>query len=215
MFKPETVLPPDEVERRLLGRAGPDFHRPTLPLSAGAIEARNNLEKARLAFEAQQKSKAMPDLKSEMSKVLDEWNKPESTTMNKKPHAAVTNNITRVLFDYVAANPGISRRDVVNRMCDAGFKTNSTSSMVGQLLNKGNLQQREGGLFTTQSEYKVIRPVKTAPTKAAPVKAAPVKIEPKDEPQVSSTWDVEAVLNTLSIKQARALYDELKKIFGG
>jgi hypothetical protein len=28
-------------------------------------------------------------------------------------------------------------------------------------------------------------------------------------------WDAEVVLNILSIKQARALYDELRKIFGG
>jgi len=28
-------------------------------------------------------------------------------------------------------------------------------------------------------------------------------------------WDVETVLNTMSIVQARAMYDALKKIFGG
>jgi len=34
-------------------------------------------------------------------------------------------------------------------------------------------------------------------------------------PQINSAWDAETLLNNLSIKQARALYDELRKIFGG
>jgi CelD/BcsL family acetyltransferase involved in cellulose biosynthesis len=34
-------------------------------------------------------------------------------------------------------------------------------------------------------------------------------------PQINAAWDAETLLNNLSIKQARALYDELRKIFGG
>jgi hypothetical protein len=33
-------------------------------------------------------------------------------------------------------------------------------------------------------------------------------------PQMSMTLDAETLLNNLSIVQARALYDELRKIFG-
>ena len=32
---------------------------------------------------------------------------------------------------------------------------------------------------------------------------------------ISSQWDAETVINNIGLKQARALYDELKKIFGG
>ena len=41
--------------------------------------------------------------------------------------------------------------------------------------------------------------------------------KPKAEPtpQINAAWDAETLLNNLSIKQARALYDELRKIFGG
>ena len=34
-------------------------------------------------------------------------------------------------------------------------------------------------------------------------------------PKVKPLWDVDTVLDTMSIVQARALYDALKKIFGG
>lgn len=150
----------------------------------------------------------MPDLKSEMSKVLDEWNKPESTTMTTKPHAAVTNNITQVLFQHVATHPGITRRALIQDMCAMGFGSNSASSMVTQLLTKGNLRQEQGGLFTTQETYKPIRAPKVIMQIPAPIKAKPA-------PQINSAWDAETLLDNLSIKQARALYDELRKIFGG
>jgi len=34
-------------------------------------------------------------------------------------------------------------------------------------------------------------------------------------PKVKPSWDVDTVLDTMSILQARTLYDALKKIFGG
>jgi hypothetical protein len=40
-------------------------------------------------------------------------------------------------------------------------------------------------------------------------------LNPTPAPQINAAWDAETLLNNLSIKQARALYDELRKIFGG
>jgi hypothetical protein len=40
-------------------------------------------------------------------------------------------------------------------------------------------------------------------------------LNPTPVPQINAAWDAETLLNNLSIKQARALYDELRKIFGG
>lgn len=58
----------------------------------------------------------------------------------------------------------------------------------------------------------VINPKPSAGIAALPTKPAP-KVEAA--PQINSSWDAETLLNHLSIKQARALYDELRKIFGG
>jgi len=54
----------------------------------------------------------------------------------------------------------------------------------------------------------VINPKPSAGIAALPTKATTA-------PQINAAWDAETLLNNLSIKQARALYDELRKIFGG
>lgn len=152
----------------------------------------------------------MPDLKTEMAKVINEWNKPESTTMT---HPAVTNNVTRVTFDTVLQNPGITRADLIKRMSAKGYKNSSSSSMVTQLLNNGNIRYQGSGLFTTQLEYKPM--ARATPRQQRKLPAVAVAEIPTPTVQINSAWDADTILNHLSIKQARALYDELSKIFGG
>jgi hypothetical protein len=158
----------------------------------------------------------MPDLKSELSKVLNEWNPAETTTMTKQPYQTVTNNLTRATFDCVAKTPGVTRRDLIAKLSEQGYKSSSSSSMVTQMIQNGNFRYQGDGLFTTQPEYSP-RPRQT-PVKRRVRKTPPVGVpeaQPEAAPQINSVWDAEVVLNILSIKQARALYDELRKIFGG
>lgn len=209
------TLPPDEVERRVFGTPLTDLNRHQPPLSAGAIEARNNLEKTRLAFEAQQQRKAMPDLKTELTKVINEWNAPEAPTTMTKTHFAVTNNVTRATFERIAQNPGITREALYQSMALDGFKRSSTTSLVAQMLAKGNIRLHGSGLFTAQAEYKALP--RAQPTKPRKIKAI-VQTAPKPEilPVVSTppAWDTSDIIDRLNIKQARALYEELKSIFG-
>ena len=130
-----------------------------------------------------------------------------------------TNNVTRATFDYIVKHPGKNRKEILNALAEQGFKQGSTSSLIGQFTKQGYIVNRDGCMFAQQTEYK---PLKTQRSKAAvvatPVKAAPkAKPEAKPEaaPQINAAWDAETLLNNLSIKQARALYDELRKIFGG
>ena len=157
----------------------------------------------------------MPDLKSEMAKVINAWDTSTMTQAEPRQHGAITNNVTRVVFDTIAAYPGIDRRALVARLAAQGFLTNSTSSIVTQLLRKGNLRIQDESLFTAQPTYAPIKDPKPRPAKVAKVA---VVAEPEAKPavpQIDATWDAETLLNNLSIKQARALYDELRKIFGG
>lgn len=166
----------------------------------------------------------MPDLKSEMSKVLDEWNKPESTTMTQKtpPYFTTTNNVCRATFDCIKNNPGKTRQDIARMLEADGYKKSSTTSLMGQMVKQGMVRDTGGVLFTVHAEYRPIKSYKAfvkMQEKAQPKKVkkdapvAQVKAEPA--PQINSAWDAETILNNLSIKQARALYDELRKIFGG
>lgn len=160
----------------------------------------------------------MPDLKSELSKVISAWDKAdEPTTMTQS--RKITTNTTRATFDKVKNNPGYTRAQLVKALETDGYKQSSTSSLITQLLANGNIRQVGEGIFANQNEYRPmqrITPIKHRVKKPDPVSAAPVVApEPVVAKPVDVPWDADTVLNSLSIKQARSLYDELRKIFGG
>jgi hypothetical protein len=133
-----------------------------------------------------------------------------------------TNNVTRATFDFVLNNPGKTRIEIARRLAEQGFAKGSTSSLLGQFIKQGQIAERNGFLFAQQSEYKPLKASQRKPAVvAAPVKAAPKakpEVKPEAAPQIAAfdtAWNAENLLNSLSIKQARALYDELRKIFGG
>ena len=153
----------------------------------------------------------MPDLKSELNKVLTEWNTPEAQPATKA-YFTVTNNVTRATFDYIRDNPGKTRKEIAVVLEAKGFKTSSVTSLLGQMVKQGMVRESTGLLYVTTGEY---TPLKSS--KAMQAKVVPIVRKPKAEPtpQINAAWDAETLLNNLSIKQARALYDELRKIFGG
>ena len=136
--------------------------------------------------------------------------------MTTPSYHTITNNITRATFDCVAKTPGVTRRDLIAKLSEQGYKSSSSSSMVTQMLQNGNFRYQGEGLFTTQPEYSPRR--RQTLTKRRVHKTPPVVVpeaKPEAAPQINAAWDAETLLNNLSIKQARALYDELRKIFGG
>ena len=172
----------------------------------------------------------MPDLKSELSKVLNEWNPSETTTMTQPAapvHFAVTNNVTRITFEYVRDNPGKTRIEVAKALEKQGFKPGSVSSLLGQMIKQGMMRESGQLLYATINEYTPIKGSKAMKALAAKPQEQQRKIvklvkpttgkvlNAHPTPQINSAWDAETLLNNLSIKQARALYDELRKIFGG
>jgi hypothetical protein len=145
--------------------------------------------------------------------------KAKEATMQRK-YFATTNNVTRATFDFVQYNPGKTRIEIVRLLAEQGFAKGSTSSLLGQFIKQGQIAERNGYLFAQQAEY---TPLKASLRKPAVVEAPAPKAEAKPKPkakteaapQINAAWDAETLLNNLSIKQARALYDELRKIFGG
>jgi hypothetical protein len=142
-----------------------------------------------------------------------------------KAYFAVTNNVTRETFNHVKDNPGQTRSQAVQALEKRGFLPKSTTSLLSQMVRQDTLREVRGLLYAQADEY---RPLKSTKAKAPEVvaekpvvkpvakKAAPVaEAKPEPAPQINAAWDAETLLNNLSIKQARALYDELRKIFGG
>ena len=150
--------------------------------------------------------------------------KAKEATMPKQ-YFKTTNNVTRTTFNYVKNNPGNTRTQIVAALETQGFKPNSTTSLVAQMIRQGHMRDTNGAVFAAQDEYTPIKgarikkqekPVAKPVATKAQAKPRPTFIPPTETPvQINAAWDAETLLNNLSIKQARALYDELRKIFGG
>jgi hypothetical protein len=172
----------------------------------------------------------MPDIKTALEKALNEW-EPEPTPAPApaptKPYFTVTNNVTRITFDYVRDNPGKTRKEVAVALEAQGFKTSSVTSLLGQMVKQGAMRESAHLLYVTASEYAPLKSSKKVKELAAKPQEQQRKVvklvntrtgevlNPTPVPQINAAWDAETLLNNLSIKQARALYDELRKIFGG
>lgn len=153
--------------------------------------------------------------------------------------APVATNASRSAFEFIRDNPGVNMDAVVSALTERGFKPHTVSSLVYQMLKVRLVVADANGKFTAVVREYVpiqtsIRRKAKAKAKAKPVVAAaptprkhieivntltgevfnPRPTPVAAAPQMSMTLDAETLLNNLSIVQARALYDELRKIFG-
>lgn len=167
----------------------------------------------------------MPDIKTALQKVITEWEKPADPPAAPTPAAhrfQPTNNISRTTFEFIKANPGLTRAEVVAKLTAKGYKATSTSSLVTQMIRQGLVKVGpHNRVFTDHPEYTPIKPrlVRAAQKAAAkPRKQAAKKpVEPTPAETVTRPvrqTAVEELLEQLSIVQARELYDQLRKIFG-
>ena len=170
----------------------------------------------------------MPDLKTELSKVINQWNQPEEPTMTQTTTTqptpfAVSNNVCRTTFECIQKNPGRARKEVIDVLLESGFRKSSTTSLIGQMIKQGHVRESQGLLYANFDAYRPLKSsvaykkVQDAATrkKVVIIKRSSTPALAEKSVQINSSWDAEAILNHLSIKQARALYDELRKIFGG
>lgn len=156
----------------------------------------------------------MPDLKSELRKLEAlKFDDDGETNVITMPSADEQHGSVSVrLFNIIRDNPGCDRSRLLAKALAAGIGMSSSSSLLTQFTQRGLLRTVDsaGGLtyFATSQQYKpgYVKREKKADKVAAP-KAA--------KPATQQDTSVQDLLNTMSIVKARALYDELKKIFGG
>lgn len=271
-YSKKEALPPDEIERRVIG-APLTKQTPTQPLSAGALEARALIEKAKQLKDQQEND--MPDLKTaletalkqkELHSIVNEWDDEPASATNKqskpvpapeqrfkqlqpsgKQYFTTTNNVARTVFYYIKNNPGVSRAAALSALLkNEDFKANSISSLISQHVRAGHIRQVNNGLFTVIDDY---QPVKQSelrkkaaarkaigstprpePTPAAKPERKKVVVKRRGEttsvtssginhllpaPVAATSFDAQAHVDSLTLPQARAVYDYLKKMFGG
>lgn len=152
----------------------------------------------------------MPDLKSELSKVLTEWG-PKPVPDEATPKRDT--NVTKSVFDYVKANPGARASTAATYLKDTyGFKPASTTSLMAQMVRKNILRREDSCYYAVTPDYVPISSVKDDAVPQRPRAKWPKFLGEVVTPQVApkATVDIES----LSVREAHRIYLELHKFFG-
>ena len=237
---PKKYLSQAEVESRLYGAPLPDLLKNTRPLSGGALEAREIINKLQ---GTNKKGTVMPDLQSALKNAIETWEPtPTGQQLKEKIMAktpfAIQNNVTRVTFDYIKLHPGTTSAAASKDLVKHGFKESSVTALMAQFVRSG-LATRDNnhGYRVTVDEYVPMKASTKYAKKTVKVKPAttsdhkrPQSTTPQNDgiaalqPEATSKRVVntivfgkppEDVVKHMNVIQARELYDYLKKMFGG
>ena len=154
----------------------------------------------------------------------------ESEMKPEKVYFSVTNNVCRTTFDFVRDNPGMTRVEISKELAKQGFNSKSVSSLLGQMLRQGLVYANNNLLYTNSNEYTPIKSSKVLRARAetpvqkkipSPPKAAPKVLytqgiyQLKPEPAAPHEWSPSDVIDKLTVRQALALFKELRNILVG
>jgi hypothetical protein len=175
----------------------------------------------------------MPDIKSALAKALDEWSREEETQFKQPEEKQMdarsnmpqtfktTNNITRMTFNYVRDNPGLTAKQVGEHVASLGLKAHSAIAMMSASVGCGMMRRDEHSrYYTTMNEYRPIKKPKPKGTSSAGIAALPVKRVEKKVERVERVIPIQqptasTILGTLNVVEAKKLYQELRVIFEG
>ena len=183
----------------------------------------------------------MPDIQTEMQKILQAWEQPETTETTKETTVfKPTNNVTQATFNFVRDNSGCARNDAIRLLVQQGHKKSSVSSLIGQMLRQGHIWKDSDGLLRPNGKeytpikssktiakreakaknpksYKVITSKTTKPSQESLGLAAlvnePIAQAFEHHPDIRTSIDV--IMDTVSLNDAHELYRRLHLYFGG
>lgn len=172
----------------------------------------------------------MPDIRTALAQALNEWEQ-DSPQRGATPEHSSRPSLTREVFEFIKANPGVALADIGRAMYARGYNIKSATSLVAQMTKLGMVRRdgepRAGRYTAVAAEYEAVggalyrhrRATKKAKVSLSPTvrKPASVTITPAGPSTVLAVPSVsldEAVLDSLTIAQARSLYARLKRMFG-
>ena len=145
----------------------------------------------------------MPDmqtaLKTALTRTLQEWDDDGETfsppsTINTNINNSVptpsqeipmkktfniTNNISRVTFDYIKNNPGSTRKEIIEALEHQGFVGGSVSSLVAQMRRNNMIHETNNAYYADIPEYRPIKSLKALKKMEAPIAPPKRKYEKK------------------------------------
>jgi hypothetical protein len=182
----------------------------------------------------------MADLQTEMQKILQAWEQPETTEQPKETTVfKPTNNVSKDTFNFVRDNAGCTQIHAIQKLVQQGHKKSSVGSLIGQMIRQGHLTKNNYGmLYPNATEYTPLKTAKTIANQEAKVKkpktlklktSKPNKealeaaaeamgginmlIDHDRTPVYRSKLD--ALLDDISLNDAHELYRRLHLYFGG
>ena len=169
----------------------------------------------------------MPDLKSELKKLeaLKFDDDGDTTVITLQPAVAVPDNqqgsVSSRVFNIIRDNPGCNRNRLVALSDTAGVSKNSSSSLLNQFVKRGLVRTVESasGLTYFAVGQIYVRGYIKRNKKAAKV-ATPKASKPEPQPTAIApvplaVFSAKDMVESMPVGKARAVYDELKKLFGG
>ena len=120
----------------------------------------------------------MPDIQTEMQKILQAWEEPypqpETTEQPKETTVfKPTNNVSEQTFNFVRDNAGCTRAHAIQKLVQSGHKKSSVTSLIGQMLRQGHITKNNYGmLYPNGDEYRPIKSAKVIAKREAKVKKA-------------------------------------------
>ena len=153
-------------------------------------------------------------LKEKLEAAIAEWEAPK-----EKKLFTITNNVTRSTFDIIRDNPGITRKETVDKLTPMGYKSSSTATLISQMIRQRLVRIEGDALYANFPEYVPLRAsLRGNPKAKGKVKsAAKAKVEaPAPAPRtaiITTNYDVDRIIKNLTIYQAKELRDTLNNLF--
>lgn len=171
----------------------------------------------------------MPDIQTEMQKILQAWEQPypQPETTKETTVFTPTTNTSRATFEIVRDNPYKTKGEYIKLLDRKGYKKASTSSLLAQMVKQGHLSVDDAGLMhANQNEYRPLKAAKTFAKKTSKVitskkyktKEVPVPegiaalVEERKERKERD--EVKHIMDTISLPDAKRLYRALAEYFG-
>ena len=164
------------------------------------------------------------------------------TQINGNSKLTLTGNLSKDIFVYIRDNPGCLRADVRKVFIEAGYKEASIGSLISQMVRTNMVSINDVGNLEAKRVYykpitiskkkklaKAIAKVKAAKPQAQGIAALapePTQDTAKGQEAIDkvlalpvrearAVYDALCLLRDLNVGEARHLYTELQKLFGG
>ena len=186
------------------------------------------------------KETEMTDMQTALTKVINAWeDKPETddatdNTIPEVPQVEIKSNasVSQTVFDYVRDNPNATRANIAYALTKRGYNNSTVGALVSQFIRQKLFVLGVGkGLIVTRKTYTPMYHRDTKPAKpvtvAVPQGLAAIVHQPlitrtpeareqwmPSAPPAAEEWTVESVVDKLNIRQARAVYIELRTLLG-